>query len=281
MSRARRLPAALATAALLLSWACVRPDADARFRGITESPSQRAADAPTPRALIDLRELSDEAPLVVKRVFDPMLKEYRSYRGYDLESLLAPVLAGHRPQPGTLVIFHCADGYKATLDLYGSTLSSGLLAVRSANDEALWEAPARGSVEIGDFYLLWSDPELPWAKSWPYQVESIEVGELRELLAAALPRGGRRAERGFEIFYQRCISCHSSHLIGGTIGVELSVPVSVTRYWVRPQLKRFIRNPAAFRARSRMPSFEDLTDQDLEDLLRYLDRVGGGSGEDD
>jgi len=49
----------------------------------------------------------------------------------------------------------------------------------------------------------------------------------------------------------------------------------VTQYRDAATLKKFIRNASQFRARSKMPPYEHLSDKQIEDILSYLRAMAG------
>ncbi len=53
------------------------------------------------------------------------------------------------------------------------------------------------------------------------------------------------------------------------MGPELNVPQSIVDYRPAEQIKAYIRNPVTFRY-GHMPPHPDLSDGDLEDLVRYF-----------
>ena len=76
--------------------------------------------------------------------------------------------------------------------------------------------------------------------------------------------------KGFAIFKSSCIRCHSINLQGGDLGPELNAPQNVTEYWRPEILRAFIQNSTAFRYKSKMPAFPDMTAKQLDQLLAYL-----------
>jgi mono/diheme cytochrome c family protein len=76
--------------------------------------------------------------------------------------------------------------------------------------------------------------------------------------------------KGFALFKNQCIRCHSLNLQGGEVGPELNSPKNVTEYWDKATLRAFIRDAASFRLKDKMPSFHQLTDENLDELLAYF-----------
>jgi mono/diheme cytochrome c family protein len=101
------------------------------------------------------------------------------------------------------------------------------------------------------------------------------MDEAREKLFPQKAGYAESVARGFDGFQKNCIACHSLNLEGGVLGPELNIPKNILEYRERKMLKEFISNPSSFRARSKMPAFENsLSSQSFDDLLDYLDWIG-------
>src|SRR5690606_1712145 len=132
-----------------------------------------------------------------------------------------------------------------------------------------WEPFRQGKEAItpAPYYLVWPgvDPSDPSYK-WPYQLVSIELQPFETRYGAAVPKGAAggddRARRGFLLFKEDCMGCHSVNLVGGHLAPELNVPKNVTEYWRKDDIRALVRNAASFRARSKMPAFPLLAEAD-------------------
>jgi len=109
---------------------------------------------------------------------------------------------------------------------------------------------------------------------WPYQMVEISIQKADEAQQKIFPDSNDKSEsitRGYKIFKQNCMACHSLNLEGGVVGPELNVPKNILEYEDKEFLKEFIGNPSSFRARSKMPAFNSiLSTQELDDVLDYL-----------
>src|SRR5262249_39609448 len=83
---------------------------------------------------------------------------------------------------------------------------------------------------------------------------------------------GSPAERGFQRFRERCLSCHAVNRSGGRVGPELNVPKNVLEYRDAAFVRAYIKNPLAFRYGT-MPPPPDFSDGDLNDLVAYLEAM--------
>jgi mono/diheme cytochrome c family protein len=90
---------------------------------------------------------------------------------------------------------------------------------------------------------------------------------------AGLDAGGSKP--GHELFVTHCLKCHSINGVGGTLGPELNSPCSVTEYWNGRLLSRFIRNAGSIRAGTKMPTFDSLTEKDVQVIVEYLRSMAG------
>ena len=89
------------------------------------------------------------------------------------------------------------------------------------------------------------------------------------LLAAGSTVAQESIEKGAKIFRQAgCIACHKVYGQGGPSGPDLSRvgAVRTERAWLRG----FLKDPAALVPGSRMPPFDDLTEDEVRSLMAYL-----------
>lgn len=105
-------------------------------------------------------------------------------------------------------------------------------------------------------------------------IRAVSLGMVLMVLVAA--SGGERersADRGEYIFKNRCVFCHDPASeeprvgpgFGGMVSKKSFFPVSGRRINLRI-FKELLREPSGI-----MPPFGDLTDQELEDVYRYLE----------
>ena len=210
-------------------------------------------------------------------VDDPVYKQTKHYQGVRLNEVvdtLAPA-ASRIPETAHLVMV-CLDGYRAALPL-SLARQGGILANRDIDAKEAWEAlPAGTAVKTpAPYYLVWEPSAAAGAAKlpWPYGVVGIEVWSADPADRARPVRTDGAVGRGYEVFRQKCISCHRINGAGGTLGAELNTPVNVTEYWNRIALKQFILDPTAIRADSKMPRLSSLTSDEVESVLSYLDSM--------
>lgn len=204
-------------------------------------------------------------------VNDPVYRTRKTYEGFWLHDVLK--LEGVLEHPGDELVLKCADGYAPTLPWKQIRKGHGLLAFREVGRAEGWEKFQQGKKTItpAPFYLIWAeaDSSLPW----PYQVVSVSAVSFEQKYGEIFPKdlpANHAVRRGFEVYRKECSKCHSINLRGGELGPELNFPRNITEYRDEKTLRAFIRNPASFRARSAMPGFPQLSDEQLDDGLAYL-----------
>jgi mono/diheme cytochrome c family protein len=83
------------------------------------------------------------------------------------------------------------------------------------------------------------------------------------------------AERGKELFQKvGCMGCHVVNGQGGRVGPDLSDEGNAgqSRQWLSTQ----IRNPKSHDPQTAMPAFDNLSDQQVKDLVDYLESLKTG-----
>lgn len=215
-------------------------------------------------------------------VYEPNEKEKTTYRVFPMNALLDSVY-GESWKKDDEILFTCSDGYQPSLPIARFLKYSSYLAFeRSGSSEftLINKLHNGGKVDLGPFYLVWDNLTVPalkatGAEGWPYQLVSVDLIQFTERFPKMAPpkNAPATAKRGFLVFRQHCLSCHSVNGDGGAKGVELNYPASITEYWKESWLRQWITNPSSVRYGTLMPAF-DLAKEggksDLDDLLAYL-----------
>lgn len=203
-------------------------------------------------------------------VTDVLFKRPKSYDAFALEDVLRLAGANEAQE----IVFTAKDGYSPNVSLENVKAHKAFLTFQEHGRKEDFELVPQGKAMLspGPYYLVWQEGlALAEKVPWPYQIVKIEFVDFRQKYAAAYPEGGPAAARkGFTIFKEQCIRCHSINLLGGEIGPELNTPKSVTEYWRRDVLPRFIKQASQYRAKSKMPDFTHLSDADVAHVIAYL-----------
>ncbi|MBI2362473.1 MAG: cytochrome c [Elusimicrobia bacterium] len=178
-----------------------------------------------------------------------------------------------REAPGGEVAFLAADGYAARVTTAQLLEGGAWLAFRDLERAPAWEPVGDKKADPGPFFLIWEGGRTPErGYAWPWQVVALETTRFEDAYPHLAPAGAKPASaeaRGYALFRARCVKCHGLDQEGGSVGPDLNSPRSVTEYRPKDQLKAFIRKASSFRY-TQMPDQDNLSDQDLEDLWRYL-----------
>jgi mono/diheme cytochrome c family protein len=216
-------------------------------------------------------EIEKKMPLASMTVADPVYKKEKTYEGFWLSDLLKS--AGIDETSGDEIVFHCQDGYAPTVAFSKVGAQKGLVAFREKGLKGDWQKFRHGKSETtpAPYYVVWNTSDS--AYPWPYQVVAIEVIDFKKKYDRLYPAGeapDAKTAKGFQLFRNQCLKCHSINLQGGVLGPELNVPKNILEYRDEKVLAEFIRDAKSFRARTPMPSFPDLNDAAIQELLAYF-----------
>lgn len=223
--------------------------------------------------VLKLGEMMESLPKQSFTVYDDAYHKEQHYEGFKLLDILnASEVETDQIRELTIV---CADGYRAVMNAdILKQYPDAVIAYRQVGVEGDYEDIREGKkvVSPAPYYLVWPQKETYKVFPWPHQVVGIDVSMTDDAYAHLKPvaSASEQVQRGYDLFKGACLACHSINLTGGVIGPELNIPQNITEYRDMEYLKQFIRNPDSFRARSRMTGLPDLTDQDIDDAIAYL-----------
>jgi len=228
---------------------------------------------------IDLVELKEKGLLENTRVItlskDPVYMKKKRYNVILLKEILETYSSAKKQNAAeTKVVFECEDGYKPEMSLEKLLTSKAYLAVSDvdAPKDKEWEPLVEKGreIKIEPFYVVYegvSGDDINY--KWPYNLVKIHLAPLHENDAALIPKT-EGAMAGYELFKNRCQTCHSINKIGGKMGPELNFPKNVTEYWKTEDLKAFIQKPEAYRFEVKMPNL-GIKPKEAEEIVRYLE----------
>lgn len=225
--------------------------------------------------LLDLREkglLKNTQIVMVKP--DPVYHKNKRFNALPLKDILEKYSSMKRMNAADLkVVFECEDGYKPEMPLEKLLSAKAFLAVNDADAPKghAWEIllKNRQETKIEPFYVVYEDisgDDVSY--KWPYNLVKIHLAPLHENDAALKPKD-ESALAGYELFKNRCQTCHAINKIGGKMGPELNYPKSVTEYWKTDDLKAFIQNPESYRNEVKMPNL-GIKPEEATEIVKYL-----------
>ncbi len=227
---------------------------------------------------IPLAELKSRFGAEAVTVDDYYLKRPMRYNAISLKKILTSFAA---ESPGyDEFIFRCADGYLAHVsraDFEAGKLDSFYLALGEGGDSFKSNIPqGKALISPEPFYAVATDKAGFATLSWPYELIAIELVNFKamfpKLYSAGLEKNAP-TKAGFDIFRKECLKCHSLNLQGGDIGPELNIPQNITSYRDEKYLRAFIRNASSYRAKSKMPPFPNLKEEEIGYVLAYLRKM--------
>ncbi len=227
---------------------------------------------------IDLLDLSKKGLLKNTQIVmiqpDPVYHKNKRFNALSLKEILEKYSSIKRMNTADLkVVFECEDGYKPEMPLEKILSAKAYLAASDADAPKgrTWEKLLKNGQEtkIEPFYIVYegvSGEDVNY--KWPYNLIKIHLAPLHENDAALKPKD-ESALAGYEIFKNRCQTCHAINKIGGKMGPELNYPKSVTEYWKTDDLKAFIQNPTSYRNDVKMPNL-GIKPEEATEIVKYL-----------
>lgn len=192
---------------------------------------------------------------------------------------LAPLIKKYFKLPlaelqGAQFLVSATDGY--AVRIAGSQLlhPAAYLAVADAEHDD-WQPIGERGVSPAPLYMVWKGTKFADKEKYPrpWALAQIELLSGADRYAHTRPptgfAGNTAAKKGYEIFDENCIRCHSINQEGGTLGPELNIPQNILAYRPEQQVRAYIKDPRTFRY-SAMPPHPQFSEQDLDDLIAYL-----------
>lgn len=172
------------------------------------------------------------------------------------------------------LVFHCLDGYESNTAAANVARFDLRLAYGEDGVPGQWSSIPTGKTMTNPapFIVISANTSDSKVFSWPFQMTRIEAVSFARKFPLTLPTGAAAdsdVARGFAVFREQCLRCHSVNLQGGEVGPELNIPKNITEYRSTDFLRQWIRDPNQFRARARMPPTQ-LTAREIDEVIAYL-----------
>ena len=213
----------------------------------------------------------------IKVEHDPVYHKSKSYEAIPLKAVLAHVPGFDKlDAKNTQLVFECEDGYSPSMSLEKVLGKQSFLAVKDldAPKGSDWIDIVKGpeTKKIAPFYVVYTDaPEKDYTYKCPYNLVRMRLAPISDETKVLFPKDDDTMVKGYDLFRIHCKTCHSVNGIGGKMGPELNFPKSVTEYWKTDEIKKFVKNPADYRNEAKMPAQTQLSDLEINEIVRYLE----------
>ena len=226
-------------------------------------------------ARVSLVELQGKIKSRRVRFFNHLMNKEKNYEAFSIKDVLNfAYQTKWFSDKYSDIAFIALDGYEAVSSLDKLQKNGGFLAFKDLDMKSGWEPIGRKKADPGPFFLIWTGKDQTTVNvyPWPYQVAGLKLLRFEDQYPAVVPEGAKAdspAYRGFEIYRDRCLRCHSMDQEGGKIGPDLNAPQSITSYRSKHMIKEIIKHSSKYRY-TQMSDHTDLSDRNLEDLYRYF-----------
>lgn len=214
-------------------------------------------------------------------VFEPHMGEIRTYRGVGFKDVLNKIY-GKDWSKYEEILFTCQDGYQPSIPIAKvKTRDAYLVFGRPAGSFAIDnKLQNKLNVALGPYYLVWENIKNQAIRAdgvgdWPYQIVSIDLIMFVDKFHKLAPpkKSSEKVIKGFIAYRNHCMRCHSLNGDGGTVGIELNYPASVTEYWKEAWLKKWIIDPSQVRHKTTMPGLKEVASNSAQlsdEIVTYL-----------
>ena len=206
-------------------------------------------------------------------VYDHYFRAPKEYRGYSFSEILDSVIrSDHFDTTNAIVVFKCNDGYKPEMDLskiYAG--AKGYIVYKDMNPNNKRNWPDSVYSKFKPYYLAWDNVK-PKDNSyaWPYSLTALRLIPMSVEYKSIYPFKDPSLAKGFNLFKNNCMKCHSINKVGGEMGPEFNIPINITEYWKEDNIISFARDPRSFRYNSRMPAITEVPDSDMKEIISYF-----------
>lgn len=227
---------------------------------------------------LSISRLKEQLKVHEIELFDPNYEKKKSYKAFKLQDVLNIAFGNKwKDSSFTDISFKALDGYEAVSKTSLLQNDGGYLAFEDINFPG-WEPVGRNKAYPGPFYIVWlrKDQTPRYGYPWPWQLKEINLIAFKDQFPKVYPEGVSEDSpvfAGFTIFKERCLRCHSIDQQGGKVGPDLNAPTNILEYRSQDMVKEFIKHPSKYR-HTHMPDHKDLSDLDLDNLIKYFLYLG-------
>jgi cytochrome c2 len=210
--------------------------------------------------------------------YDAFFKTAKKYKGYYLNTIVDSVIKSEHFDTGhAVIIFECIDGYKPSMDLskiYGD--AKGFIVFKDLDSGVKRNWPDSVEKIFAPYYLVWDDVKKEDNSFvWPYGLTGLSLVPRDQEYKNIYPYNDSSLVKGFILFRENCMKCHSINKTGGTMAPEFNFPKNITEYWKEEDIISFAKNPVSYRYNSRMSPITNVSDADFTEIIKFIKSMKG------
>jgi cytochrome c2 len=217
--------------------------------------------------------LTKEKGIMVDVLYDNYFNSSKKYLGYEFLPILDSVIkSASFDTAGSVVTFECTDGYKPSMPISGLYNSAKpYIVYKDLDQKGALNWPDSIQAKFVPYYLVWdSTKQGEHSLVWPYGLVSITLSSTNSKYKQIYPNNNSSMIKGFELYRDNCMKCHSLNGIGGSMAPEFNFPKNITEYWREDDIIAFAKNSKTYRSNSKMSPINNLSDSDFVQIISYL-----------
>lgn len=203
---------------------------------------------------------------------DPNSKTEHVYEGYYLKDFLGFFKKQFGLKRVDHMVTEAKDGYKVIFDKKAIDDQNAFIAlnVKGVPEKGLFNHYLKSHFKWQPAYIIAAgEKDIIYS---PYQVKNIIVSE-RRLANPKMVKVPAPLQKGAQVFMKTCSKCHRYKGFGGKKAPKMKFMMRRWRLKSDEKLKKFLRNPQEELNRKIQMSAFTGSDQQLEDLIKFLRSV--------